>query len=100
MSVSIIHQAVKLTNFCITSPSDGLRKVYSAEGIRGLYKGSLLALVGVTNGSIQFAAYEEIKRRRSDIKRARLERNGEEWGPQHDMLVSRSPSSESSPFRD
>jgi hypothetical protein len=69
-------------------PPDGLGRVYSTEGIRGLYKGSLLALVGVTNGSIQFAAYEEIKRRRADVKRARLEKRGIQWGPQHEMLVS------------
>jgi len=71
-----------------SSSSDGLTRVYASEGIRGLYKGSLLALVGVTNGSIQFAAYEAIKRKRADVKRARVEREGETWGPQHDMLVS------------
>lgn len=67
--------------------SDGLSSVYSQEGFRGLYKGSLLALVGVTNGSIQFAAYEEIKRRRSDLKRARIEGSGGTWTKDDDMLV-------------
>lgn len=62
--------------------------MYTTEGIRGLYKGSLLALVGVTNGSIQFAAYEAIKRQRGDLKRARVEKSGETWGPEHEMLVS------------
>lgn len=66
---------------------DGLSSVYSQEGFRGLYKGSLLALVGVTNGSIQFAAYEEIKRRRSDLKRARIEGSGGTWTKDDDMLV-------------
>lgn len=71
-----------------SSPAtDGLRTVYSQEGFRGLYKGSLLALVGVTNGSIQFAAYEEIKRRRSDLKRARIEGAGGTWRTEDEMLV-------------
>ncbi|CED83694.1 mitochondrial fad carrier protein [Phaffia rhodozyma] len=65
---------------------DGLKSVYRTEGIRGLYKGSLLALVGVTNGSIQFAAYEEIKRRRTDLKRRRLESHGGVWKQENEML--------------
>jgi solute carrier family 25 folate transporter 32 len=75
----------------IRSLVDGLRTVYSQEGFRGLYKGSLLALVGVTNGSIQFAAYEEIKRRRSDLKRARIEGAGGTWRTENEMLVRMTP---------
>lgn len=67
--------------------SDGLKSVYRTEGIRGLYKGSLLALVGVTNGSIQFAAYEEIKRRRTDLKKKRIELSGGVWKQENEMLV-------------
>lgn len=54
--------------------------------MRGLYKGSLLALVGVSNGSIQFAAYEEIKRRRTDIKRKLVERE-RSWQVADEKLV-------------
>ncbi|KAG7575421.1 hypothetical protein FFLO_00240 [Filobasidium floriforme] len=58
----------------------GLTSIYRTEGIRGLYRGSLLALVGVSNGSIQFATYEEIKTRRAAIKRRAIEREGRVWG--------------------
>jgi hypothetical protein len=68
--------------------SDGLRTIYRAEGTRGLYKGSLLALVGVSNGSIQFATYEAIKRRRTDIKRKLFASQGKEWKVEDEKLVS------------
>jgi solute carrier family 25 folate transporter 32 len=70
--------------------SDGLRTIYRAEGTRGLYKGSLLALVGVSNGSIQFATYEEIKRRRTDIKRKLFANQGREWKLEDEKLVRHS----------
>ncbi|KAK4690070.1 hypothetical protein P7C73_g39, partial [Tremellales sp. Uapishka_1] len=65
---------------------DGLTSIYKTEGLRGLYKGSLLALVGVSNGSIQFAAYEEIKRRRTDIKKRLYEKEGRSWRVQDEKL--------------
>lgn len=67
---------------------DGLRSIYRTEGIRGLYKGSLLALVGVSNGSIQFATYEEIKRRRTDLKKRKYLRAEKEWKVEDEKLVS------------
>ena len=72
----------------MTDSPDGLRTIYRAEGTRGLYKGSLLALVGVSNGSIQFATYEEIKRRRTDIKRKLFASQGKEWKVEDEKLVS------------
>ena len=65
-----------------------LRTIYTREGIQGLYKGSLLALVGVSNGSIQFAAYESIKRYRADLKRKLYEKQGKEWRTEDEKLVS------------
>ncbi|OWT38459.1 solute carrier family 25 (mitochondrial folate transporter), member 32 [Cryptococcus neoformans Bt1] len=65
---------------------DGFRSIYRMEGIRGLYKGSLLALVGVSNGSIQFATYEEIKRRRTEVKRRKYLREGKEWKVEDEKL--------------
>jgi solute carrier family 25 folate transporter 32 len=72
----------------LRTPTDGLRKIYRYEGVRGLYKGSLLALVGVSNGSIQFAAYEDIKRRRTNVKRRLIEKRGGTWTREDEKLVS------------
>lgn len=47
-----------------------------------------MALVGVSNGSIQFAAYEEIKRRRTDLKRRVYEGKAREWRVEDEKLVS------------
>ncbi|KAG8991679.1 hypothetical protein FRB90_001266 [Tulasnella sp. 427] len=41
---------------------DGLWKVAKHEGVKGLYKGTSLALFGVSNGALQFMAYEEMKK--------------------------------------
>jgi solute carrier family 25 folate transporter 32 len=43
-----------------------LAHIYQTEGVRGLWKGAGLALFGVSNGAIQFMAYEQLKRYRSD----------------------------------
>jgi solute carrier family 25 folate transporter 32 len=56
--------------------------------MKGLYKGSLLALVGVSNGSIQFATYEDLKRRRTEAKRRRYLKSGREWRVEDEKLVS------------
>jgi solute carrier family 25 folate transporter 32 len=48
----------------------------------------LLALVGVSNGSIQFAAYEDIKRRRTNVKRRLIEKRGGTWTRADEKLVS------------
>ncbi|CAO1617363.1 unnamed protein product [Parajaminaea phylloscopi] len=44
-----------------------LAHIYRTEGWRGLYKGTGLALFGVSNGAIQFMAYEQLKRHRSNV---------------------------------
>lgn len=53
------------------SPYRSLRSslvhIYRTEGMRGLYKGTGLALFGVSNGAIQFMAYEQLKRYRSNV---------------------------------
>jgi hypothetical protein len=40
---------------------DALVKVYKMEGIRGLYKGLVPGMLGVSHGAIQFMTYEEMK---------------------------------------
>lgn len=59
---------------CSFPPSltDGLNQIARKEGIRGLSKGMVLALFGVSNGAIQFMTYEELKRWRQEVKRGRL----------------------------
>ena len=69
---------------------DGLRDVYSNEGVRGLWRGTLLALVGVSNGALQFMAYEELKRLGFSRKRRAFEREGREWKPGDERLVRHS----------
>ena len=40
---------------------DALVKTYNYEGVRGLYKGFLPGLFGVSHGALQFMLYEEMK---------------------------------------
>lgn len=41
--------------------ADALVKVYKMEGIRGLYRGFIPGMFGVSHGAIQFMMYEEMK---------------------------------------
>ncbi|XP_026821863.1 mitochondrial folate transporter/carrier isoform X1 [Rhopalosiphum maidis] len=40
---------------------DAFRKIYGAEGVRGLYKGFVPGMFGVSHGALQFMTYEEMK---------------------------------------
>ncbi|XP_022187680.1 mitochondrial folate transporter/carrier [Nilaparvata lugens] len=40
---------------------DALSKIYRVEGIRGLYKGFIPGMFGVSHGALQFMTYEEMK---------------------------------------
>lgn len=51
---------------------DGLYKIARTEGVRGLWNGTVLALVGVSNGAIQFMTYEELKKWRKEVKKRKI----------------------------
>jgi solute carrier family 25 folate transporter 32 len=68
--------------------ADGLSSIARAEGISGLFRGTSLALFGVSNGAIQFMAYEEMKRWGFRRKRKLFEVTGRTWTPAEDKLVS------------
>ncbi|XP_032529032.1 solute carrier family 25 member 32 [Danaus plexippus] len=42
---------------------DGLKKIYRTEGVRGLYRGFIPGMFGVSHGALQFMTYEEMKNR-------------------------------------
>lgn len=69
------------------SVTDGFSSIYPTEGIRGLWKGTSLALVGVSNGAVQFMAYEELKQWGFEQKRKRFAREGKPMTPEDDKLV-------------
>jgi solute carrier family 25 folate transporter 32 len=65
---------------------NGLSTIYQTEGFRGLFRGTTLALVGVSNGAVQFVVYEKMKQWGFDRKRKRFERAGIPWTADVDRL--------------
>ena len=62
------------------------------EGFRGASKGMTLALIGVSNGAIQFMTYEELKKWRVESRRKRIGGNESISQEELNKLVKKSDS--------
>ncbi|CAK5263038.1 unnamed protein product [Mycena citricolor] len=65
---------------------DGLTSIFRTEGVQGLFRGTTLALVGVSNGAIQFMVYERMKRWGFELKKRQFELSGKKWTTDADKL--------------
>lgn len=65
----------------------GFSAIYHGEGWRGLYRGTSLALFGVSNGALQFMGYEKMKGWGFERKRRRFAKQGRAWTTEDDKLV-------------
>ncbi|KAG8835356.1 hypothetical protein FRC17_003839 [Serendipita sp. 399] len=75
------------TDYLVASAeANGLYRLSKTEGIRGLYRGTSLALFGVTNGSLQFMTYELMKNWGFSRKREQLASRGEALSAENDRL--------------
>ncbi|KAF8928540.1 hypothetical protein BGZ58_009596 [Dissophora ornata] len=72
------------TRMCTTKKTDpgayrslvgGLVTLVKTEGIKGLYRGIVPALFGVSHGAVQFVAYEQLKYWRQEVKRKNWEKH-------------------------
>ena len=67
--------------------ADGFTSIVRNEGIGGLYKGTSLALFGVSSGAVQFMSYEQLKNFAFNRKRRRIEKEGGTWRDGEEKLV-------------
>ncbi|EIN10195.1 mitochondrial FAD carrier protein [Punctularia strigosozonata HHB-11173 SS5] len=68
----------------------GLSTIARTDGVRGLWRGTSLALVGVSNGAIQFMAYEEMKRWGFERKKRQFAKEGKPYTAADDKLSNTS----------
>jgi hypothetical protein len=57
----------------------GFRAVFHDEALRSLYRGTSLALFGVSNGALQFVGYEKMEGWVFERKRQRVAKLGRAW---------------------
>jgi hypothetical protein len=83
------HRAFKLIHIPYEFfNTDGLSTIVRKEGPSGLLRGTSLALFGVSNGAIQFVAYEKMKIWGFERRRRQHERTGNPYDINTDKLVS------------
>jgi solute carrier family 25 folate transporter 32 len=75
----VLGESGSITRKVLLCRTDGMIRISKEEGLRGLYKGTTLALFGISNGAIQFMTYEHLKRWGKDRKR-RLRGDSEQVG--------------------
>ncbi|KAJ7929114.1 mitochondrial carrier domain-containing protein [Mycena leptocephala] len=68
----------------------GFSEIIRSEGVLGLFRGTSLALFGVSNGALQFVAYERMKRWGFELKKKQFELAGRPWTPDVDKLSNTS----------
>lgn len=68
---------------------DGLSTIVRKEGALGLFRGTSLALFGVSNGAIQFVVYEKMKAWGFERKRRQYQIAGKVYDKEADKLVCR-----------
>ena len=78
---------ILLTQWTIHT-ADGLSTIIRKEGPSGLFRGTSLALFGVSNGAIQFVVYEKMKAWGFERRRRQHERSGTPYDMNTDKLVS------------
>ena len=71
----------------IVGSAGGFHAIFHDEGWRGLYRGTSLALFGVSNGALQFMGYEKMKGWAFERKRRRVAKLGREWTTDDEKLV-------------
>lgn len=52
---------------------DALTKIYKQEGLRGLYRGFVPGMFGVSHGALQFMVYEEMKNRYNQYRKVPID---------------------------
>lgn len=74
----------------LTRLVDGFSSIVRSEGVLGLFRGTSLALFGVSNGALQFVVYERMKRWGFEMKKKQFALAGRPWTTEVDKLVSTS----------